>query len=414
MLKLLHTADVHLDAPLKSLALRDESLRARVQTATRIGFTRIVDAALSEGVAALLIAGDLFDGQARSARTGAFLLSELDRLRAAGIKVFYIKGNHDAENPITGDLQLPDNVHVFDGRGGKVELCEGVFVHGVSFTGKHASESLLPKFRAPEPGAVNIALLHSSLAGAQGHDDYAPCSLADLAGAGFDYWALGHIHKRQVHAQDPWIVMPGIPQGRDIGEDGPKSATLLRIDDEGVITTEEVPTSTVEFGRVVVEASTANSPEELRDAMRAGLAAFAGALTSETALVRVRFTGATALHWQILRDRETWAETARRMAEDTGRLWIDKLEFALSEPLREDGGTSEAASTELARLMAEFAASEAFAEEAREAVEAVLGELPAERRRALMPTPEALSDLGRELAEQGRERVMALLRGALT
>lgn len=133
-IRILHTADCHLDSPLQSLALRDPGLRDRVQTATRTAFARIIDTALAEQVQALLIAGDLFDGAERSAKTAAFLTAQLDRLHAAGIAVFYIKGNHDAENPITGALSLPENVHVFDGRGGKVQLGDAdVWIHGVSF-----------------------------------------------------------------------------------------------------------------------------------------------------------------------------------------------------------------------------------------------------------------------------------------
>ena len=119
MIKILHTADIHLDSPLKSLALRDEQLMHKVKTATRTAFTRIVDTAIAENVAALLIAGDLYDGAQRSAKTAAFLTAQLDRLRLADIAVFYIKGNHDAENPITGEVTLPSNVHIFGGRGGK-------------------------------------------------------------------------------------------------------------------------------------------------------------------------------------------------------------------------------------------------------------------------------------------------------
>ena len=88
MIKILHTADVHLDSPLKSLALRDPELKEQIQTATRSAFTQIIDTAISEPVDALLISGDLFDGSQRSAKTAAYLVSELDRLRDANIKVF--------------------------------------------------------------------------------------------------------------------------------------------------------------------------------------------------------------------------------------------------------------------------------------------------------------------------------------
>ena len=150
MTKILHTADVHLDSPLRSLALRNEALRDNIKSATRSAFIRIIDTALTEDVAALLIAGDLYDGAQRSAKTAAFLVGQFERLRAAGIQVFYIKGNHDAENPITGEVALPDNVYVFDGRGSKVQLIgTDIWIHGVSFNGRHARDSLLSKFDAP-------------------------------------------------------------------------------------------------------------------------------------------------------------------------------------------------------------------------------------------------------------------------
>lgn len=130
LIKILHTADVHLDLPLRSLATRNSELRNIVATATRTSFSQLVDFAISEAVAALLIAGDLFDGKERSARTGAFLMTELARLGEAGIRVFYIKGNHDAENPITGALDLPAHVHVFDARGGSEQLTDDVWIYG--------------------------------------------------------------------------------------------------------------------------------------------------------------------------------------------------------------------------------------------------------------------------------------------
>jgi exonuclease SbcD len=203
--------------------MKNDQLAAQVRSASRQALETMVQFCIDEDISAFLIAGDLYDGQERSAKTAAYLAGQMQRLAEAGVKVFYIKGNHDAENPVAGEIALPSNVHVFDGRGEKVQLAEHpVSIHGVSFRDRHAPESLLPKYPTPEPSAINIALMHTSLTGAEGHDLYAPCSVSDLAGAGFDYWALGHVHKRQVHAQDPWIVMPGMPQGRDIGEAGPK------------------------------------------------------------------------------------------------------------------------------------------------------------------------------------------------
>ncbi|MGX0974396.1 exonuclease SbcD [Roseovarius sp. MBR-51] len=409
MIRILHTADIHLDSPLKSLALRDQDLRATVAAATRAAFVRIIDLALSERVAAVLIAGDLFDGKERSARTAAFLTGQLDRLRDAGVRVFYIKGNHDAENPITGALDLPDNVHVFDARGGKVQLTEDVWVHGVSFADRHAPESLLPRFSAPVPGAVNIAMLHTSLAGAAGHDIYAPCASGDLVAMGFDYWALGHVHKRQVHSEAPWVVMPGMPQGRDIGESGPKSACLLSIS-EGKIAVEAVQTSVVEFTALPLDISDVESDDALRACLREHMRNLASGLRAPAGVVRLTLTGAPDRHWQILRDRAYWEEQAAAVARDTGCLWLDKLTFEIDAPSVGEGTGS--ATRELADLMETIRAEPGFASTSWAEVDEVIGDLPQALRARLLPDETVARSLTDRLAETGARRVLARMKGA--
>src|SRR6202044_1250381 len=118
---------------------------------------------------------------------------------------------------------------------------------------KPAPGGLVPKFRPPVPGSVNIGVLPTNLGGSPAHGLYAPCALADLHGAGFDYWALGHIHQRFEERGRAAIVMPGNPQGRDINEAGPKSATLVTIGDDRKVTLEERPTSVAQFERVPID-----------------------------------------------------------------------------------------------------------------------------------------------------------------
>lgn len=411
MIKILHTADVHLDSPLKSLALRDQDLRDAVMAATRTAFTRIIDTALAERVAALLISGDLFDGKERSARTAAFLTGQLDRLRAEGVRVFYIKGNHDAENPITGTLDLPDNVHVFDARGGKVQLNDDVWIHGVSFADRHAPESLLPRFSQPVTGAINIAMLHTSLAGAPGHDPYAPCTLGDLTGMGFDYWALGHVHLRQIHAESPWVVMPGAPQGRDIGEAGPKSASLLTLS-EGEIHVEKVPTSLVEFTISALDISDAESDDMLRALLRDHIATTASALSSATGVMRLTLSGRPDRHWQILRDREYWSETVSSLAREKGVLWLDKLLLDLYPPTASDGMPG--AADELFTTMTDIRTEPGFAATARSQIDEVFADLPVAVRARLMPDEAGAEALADRLGEKGAEHMLALMKGAET
>ncbi|KXJ55384.1 MAG: metallophosphoesterase [Thalassospira sp. Nap_22] len=387
--------------------MRDPELKEKVQIATRSAFTHIIETAISENVDALLISGDLFDGSERSARTAAYLTGQLDRLRQSGIRVFYIKGNHDAENPLTGELNLPDNVHIFDGRGSKVQLSEDVWIHGVSFANRHAPESLLPKFPAPVSGAINIAMLHTSLAGATGHDPYAPCAVNDLVAAGFDYWALGHVHRRQVHTETPWIIMPGTPQGRDIGEPGPKSATLMTIIDQ-VIEVSEFPTSSVEFLNVKIDVSEAGNEDSLRDLLRQVFRETANNLTSDSGIIRLSFTGTTTRRWQILRDQDVWEEVASQYARETGNLWLEKLEISLSEVTK--AGSS--AVDEMAKIMTTIRQEPGFVASSRAELETILAELPVQRRGELVPEEKAKDMLAQRLSEAGAQRILARMKGA--
>ena len=102
--RFVHTADIHLDSPLRSLALRDPALAELIGGATRLAFERIIDLCLDEQVNALMIAGDLYDGDQTSMKTALFLAAQLRRLDESGIRTFIVRGNHDAESRITGNL----------------------------------------------------------------------------------------------------------------------------------------------------------------------------------------------------------------------------------------------------------------------------------------------------------------------
>lgn len=411
-MKIIHTADIHLDSPLRSLAFKDPRLSDLVQNATRQALKQIVDVAIEQDVIALLISGDLYDGAERSTKTAAFLLSQLGRLQEANIHVFYIKGNHDAENPITGELTLPSNVHVFDGRGDKVRIPDtDIWIHGVSFSGKHAPNSLLPRFSPPVPGAINIGMLHTSLAGAAGHDPYAPCTVAELSDHGFDYWALGHVHKRQVHSSQPWIVMPGMPQGRDIGEAGAKTASLLTISD-GAISVSEIATSQVMFQDCALQVDDLRSTDELRIKMRNALSETASTITSDQAILRMTITGQTDLRWELLRDADAWRETAVALAEDAGNLWIEKLIFDLSPPSAKADHSG--ALDTLEEMMGQITFEDSFAAEATREVEAMIADLPPSVRKTLARDEDCMKNLLQDSAEKGTDTILAMMRGAST
>jgi DNA repair protein SbcD/Mre11 len=413
--RFVHTADVHLDSPLATLALRDPGLAELIGGATRRAFVTIIDLCLTEEVDALLIAGDLYDGEQTSMKTARFLADQLRRLDQAGVATFIIRGNHDAESRITKELTLPESVKVFAGRAEAVTLGRGaleVAVHGVSFANKHAPDSLLPKFRQPIAGSINIGMLHTSLGGSPAHDRYAPCAPAELRGSGFDYWALGHIHQRFVEAGKATIVMPGNPQGRDINEAGPKSATLVTIGDDRRITVEERLTSVAEFQRVAVDL---DEVEDWRPALKrieTALAAERAAVASEHLVARLALTGATPLAWRLRSDADKLDEEARAIAAEIGRTWIDKVELDCAAPRALGGAASGDPIAELRALMeAEVAQSKAFQDALRDIADELSRNLPFASRDGVLGRDAAeFAGILRAIAREGAEDVLAHLR----
>ena len=412
-LRFVHTADLHLDSPLRSLALRDPDLAALIGTATRAALERIVALCLEEEAAALLIAGDLYDGDQGSMKTAAALAGAFARLGAAGVQVCVLRGNHDAAARITGALELPENVHVFGVRPAtKVIEAAGVTlaVHGVSFA-RGVPDHPLARFPQPVPGAVNVGMLHTSLGGAAGHDPYAPVSPAELAALGYDYWALGHIHARSVLPGPPLIVMPGMPQGRDIGEAGPKSATLVSVAASGRMTAEARPTALAEFARAEVSLAGAEGWGAVEAGLAAALTAAQAGAEAAHVVLRLRLTGATPLAWRLRRDLDAVTETAAALAAElrarhAAGVWVETVETACTPPeATGDGG----ALAELARLVADRPPPAA---EAEALVAEVLRALPPELRARWPAEPGALAEATAALLREGVEDVLARLHAA--
>jgi DNA repair exonuclease SbcCD nuclease subunit len=412
--RFIHAADVHLDSPLRSLALRDPDLAELIGNATRRAFVRIIDLCLDEQVDALLLAGDLYDGDQTSMKTARFLSEQIRRLHEAGIHVFVIRGNHDALSRITKELTFPDSVKVFGGRAEAivVDRSNGDFpvaIHGLSFAQPHAPESLIGKYKLPIEGAVNIGLLHTSLAGAPGHDLYAPCSLADLQATGFRYWALGHVHKRSVVEGKCAIVMPGMPQGRDINEAGAKSVTLITVADDRSILIEERVTSIAQFERVSIDATRIDDWRDLVGALGRVIERARNGLASEHLVARVHLTGTTPLAWRIRRDLDLLKTEVDDRASMIGACWVERLEVDCKAP-----GAAAASRdhpiTELRRLIdEEVFRSDAYQAEAVDIAEELRTQLPQECRNLLGADEAAFKAAVTELVKEGVEDVLARL-----
>ncbi len=324
----LHAADIHLDSPL--LGLDANAPTERIRLASRLALAALVDLALAREVAFVLLAGDLYDGDAKDWRTGQFLVQQLTRLTRAGIEVIAISGNHDAESVLSRKLPVPGMLRA-DQAETRLLTRAPVAVHGQSFATRAVTENLAASYPAPVDGLFNIGLLHTAC-GVGGHDNYAPCTVGDLERRDYDYWALGHVHARQTLCRDPWVVFPGNLQGRHVKEEHAKGALIVTVRDGRVAGEPEfVPLDVVRWRRLVVDVS--GAADEAALLARVTTLVGAAALEAEDRLlaVRVTLTGASALHANLMRAPEALREKVRAAAQmeaDTETLWIEDVRVA--------------------------------------------------------------------------------------
>jgi DNA repair exonuclease SbcCD nuclease subunit len=414
--RFVHAADIHLDSPLRSLALRDPALAELIGTASRRAFVNIVELCLNEQVDALLLAGDLYDGEQTSMKTARFLAAQVARLHEAGIRVFVIRGNHDAMSRITRELTFPESVKVFGGRADAVTIDSSqgglsIAMHGLSFARPQAPEGLLKHYRPPVPDAVNIGLMHTSLGGSLMHPEYAPCALADLDASGFDYWGLGHIHLRSAAHGRCTVVMPGIPQGRDIGEAGPKSVTLVTIGDDRSVHVEERPTSVAQFERVAVDLTGSDGWRDMVGRIGAALQRKRAEVASEHLVARLTLTGSTALAWRIRADQDLLRGEAEAQAAALGKSWVEKIEIACRAPLSTAPDSLDDPVTELRRLIeSQVLGSATYQADVTAIAEELRAQLPPECRGLLGNDSDALQQVLAALVADGTEDVLARLR----
>lgn len=337
MFSFIHAADIHLDSPLLGLQYYDGAPVARLRNATRQAFVNLVDAALREQVAFMLIAGDLYDGAWRDCNTGLFFTQQMSRLREANIPVVVVTGNHDANGTVTKALPLPDNVHILPKTKPKTLTFDhlAVAIHGQSYPSPSVMEDLAAAYPAPVAHLFNIGLLHTSADGRSEHATYAPCSIASLLGKGYDYWALGHIHAREIVHQQPWVVFPGNLQGRHIRETGAKGFVLVTVEDGQVSSADFHPCDVLRWAECAIDVTDARCDDDVFAAVRHGLQeALAGQDEDESLLaVRIRLRGVTEYHNALLHAR--WQSAIRMQAMEIGyeRIWTEKILIQTEPPV---------------------------------------------------------------------------------
>ncbi|EBF5161375.1 exonuclease SbcCD subunit D [Listeria monocytogenes] len=255
-IQFLHMADLHLDSPFIGLSTLPQPLFSAIQESTFQSLERITTVAIKEAVDFVLIAGDIYDSEDQSVRAQARFAKEMKRLEAANIPVFMIHGNHDFIEKHKEKLTLPSNVHIFSEQvevmSHKTATGVSVNIYGFSYNERHIRSSRVGEYKIQGDADFHIALLHgSAVSSSEEHDVYAPFRVQEISKKGFDYWALGHIHKRQLLAESPSIYYPGNIQGRNRKESGEKGASIITLS-EASTTIDFIGTSPIIWEEAVI------------------------------------------------------------------------------------------------------------------------------------------------------------------
>lgn len=376
-----HAADIHLDSPLTGLAGIEGRVAERIRSAPRAAFEGLVERVIQDKVDFVVIAGDLYDGTWRDYKTGLFFAEQMGLLNQAGIPVFILYGNHDAESQITRPLALPGNVRVFDTHKAQTFQLDklNVALHGWSYREKAVVNNMVPGYPSPVKGAFNIGVLHTALTGLGGHANYAPCSLPELVAKGYNYWALGHVHQGQVLNERPHIVFPGNLQGRHVREVGPKGACLVTVEGGEVVEVAALPFDVVRWAVLDVDVAAAGSTVDVVDLIRQSLAQGVVGADGRLLSARIVLKGRTELHSRLVADIENLTAEARAVALGLGDevAWVERVTVRAA-PLTDVAALAAREDTlgDLQRMLREAISDEELLGQLRTNISDLVGKLP--------------------------------------
>ncbi len=324
--RFIHCADLHLDTPFRGIENVDSEIAGALRDASLEALRNIVREAIARSVDFVVFSGDIYDGAKRGLRAQIAFRSALAELGKHDIRAFIIHGNHDPLDGWSAIAEFPANTHVYSAAYEAVPFTrDGVVlatIHGASYGENHVRENLSLRYQATGQG-FEIGLLHTDVGKVD--SPYAPCALDDLTRSGIDYWALGHIHDRQVLCQQPMVVYPGNHQGRSFSEEGAKGVYCVEVDGKTVRSIEFVEVGTWQFKTVTVDAGVAADIAELADRIQTGVE---DERTNRNVILRVRVVGKSAVHGLLAREGTgAIAEQLRtNLRSMRPRVWLARIE----------------------------------------------------------------------------------------
>lgn len=298
--KFIHAADLHIESPYKGVGQMNDALGKSLVEHGIKAYDKLIQTALDEQVDFLLIAGDSFDSESGSLSAQYRFLRGLEKLNTAEIPVFIITGNHDPLVSWSKHLKLPNNVVLFAAdnvqqhsvfkKGEK--LTE---IYGVSYGKKEEFKPLAKQFLKNDSTDFSIGLLHGTIAGIETNIPYCPFDLETLRASNMDYWALGHIHKREVISErNPLVVYSGNIQGRHFNETGEKGCYLVSVEHGEIIQHDFISLSDIIYDYQVLDVSRMVSLADFFKAMHE--IKTEKTIQSKSYLLRIRLKGKSELH----------------------------------------------------------------------------------------------------------------------
>lgn len=415
-MRFIHCADLHLDSPLRGLERYEGAPIQEMREATRRSLINIIDLALEREVDFVLIVGDVFDGDLLDFNAGLFFSNQLRRLADANIRAFIVRGNHDAMSKISKAVPLPKSVHVFKSSKPEtiVDKNIGFAIHGQSFATGVITDDLSAQYPDAHLGLLNIGLLHTALAGREGHEPYAPTTSEKLASKGYHYWALGHVHNREVVRENPWIVFPGNTQGRHARELGEKGCMVVEGDaEEGIRSVEFVATDVARWQHLTIDAADITNMDDLQEAIQQAVRGAVLESGGRLLALRLSIGGRTSLHGRLSVSPESFrADVCAWLNEASGgTAWLEKIKLSVSVPLdlaalakRDDPFGM------LLKRLNELAADpEALAKLAESVLSELEQKIPAELRERESPLKPLSVEVRIEALAAARERLLAAI-----
>lgn len=407
----LHAADLHLGSPLAGLAAKDAGIAERFASAGRTAFADLCTHAIDAKVAFVVLAGDIYDRDWADLSIGLFFAQQVSRLAKSGIPVAFVRGNHDAESVVTRSVRLPAGAIEFPSDRAATHRLEElrVALHGRSFGERAVPDgSFARSYPEPLAGWFNLGILHTSCSGHPAHATYAPCSPAELAARGYDYWALGHVHDYAELSREPYIVFPGNLQGRSVRECGPKGAVAVDVVDGRVASLRRLVLDHARWASVEVDLEPAETERAAIDLVEAALRPHAAELGDRLLAVRVALKGQTHLHNGLAGDRDRIAAEVQAAAHrHHEHVWLESLRIGTRRPAAR-GDADRVGLLDPATLLSDLDRDPDFRDRARLIIAEITAKLPGGMGPA--DEPDLALDLD-QLCREAEATVMSRLHG---